>query len=219
MEAPDVEVRRSLRRRRTVTAFRENGRIVVCVPSKLSKAEERRWVSIMIERLAAQEKRRRPSDAALLTRARQLAEKYLDGRPQPVSVRWSSAQRARWGSCTPSDGSIRLSERLQGLPPWVIDYVLVHELAHLLISDHSAPFWDLVGRYPRAERARGFLDGLSHAARAGADGDGDAGAVGPAGDGDGDVDGTTDGSDADVMVGDDLADSSDPDEAPESRRS
>jgi len=168
MEAPDVEVRRSMRRRRTVTAFRENGRVVVCVPSKLSKAEERRWVSVMLERLAAQEKRRRPSDEALLARAQELARKYLDGRVSPTSVRWSSAQRARWGSCTPSDASIRLSDRLQGLPTWVIDYVLVHELAHLLISDHSSEFWALVGRFPRAERARGFLDGLSYAAGNGA---------------------------------------------------
>lgn len=164
MEAPDVEIRRSSRRRRTVTAFREGGRIVVCVPSRLSKAEERRWVEAMLSRLAAQERRRRPSDEALLARARELSKRYLDGEAAPTSVRWSSAQRSRWGSCTPSVGSIRISERLQGLPTWVIDYVLVHELTHLLVSDHGPRFWKLVGRYPRAERARGFLDGLSHAA-------------------------------------------------------
>ncbi|TDE08792.1 M48 family metallopeptidase [Jiangella asiatica] len=164
MEASDVEIRRSLRRRRTVTAFREGGRIVVCLPSRLSKAEERRWVQVMLDRLAAQERRRRPSDGELLSRARELSRRYLDGRADPSSVRWSTAQRARWGSCTPSDGSIRVSDRLQGLPTWVIDYVLVHELAHLLVSDHGREFWDLVGRYPRAERARGFLDGYSHAA-------------------------------------------------------
>ncbi|SDU55369.1 M48 metallopeptidase family protein [Jiangella alkaliphila] len=166
MEAPDVEIRRSLRRRRTVTAFRENGRIVVCLPSRLSKAEERRWVQVMLDRLAAQERRRRPSDEGLLARAGDLSRKYLDGRATPSSVRWSSTQRARWGSCTPSDGSIRLSSRLQGLPTWVIDYVLVHELTHLLVNDHGPEFWALVGRYPRAERARGFLDGYSHAAGA-----------------------------------------------------
>lgn len=198
MEAPDVEVRRSLRRRRTVTAFREDGRVVVCVPSKLSKAEERRWVEVMLERLAAQEKRRRPTDDALLARARELSKRYLDGRVEPVSVRWSSAQRARWGSCTPSDGSIRLSARLQGLPTWVIDYVLVHELAHLLISDHSTEFWELVGAFPRAERARGFLDGLSHAA-----GNGEFGTDDGADDGNGDGRGDGDAEG----------------EAPESRRS
>ncbi|WP_198664080.1 M48 metallopeptidase family protein [Jiangella endophytica] len=173
MEAPDVEIRRSLRRRRTVTAFRENGRIVVCLPSRLSKAEERRWVQVMLDRLAAQEKRRRPSDEGLLARAGGLSRKYLGGRATPTSVRWSSTQRARWGSCTPSDGSIRLSSRLQGLPTWVIDYVLVHELAHLLVNDHGPEFWALVGTYPRAERARGFLDGYSHAAGAAPSGDAD----------------------------------------------
>lgn len=173
MEASDVEIRRSLRRRRTVTAFRENGRVVVCLPSRLSKAEERRWVQVMLDRLAAQERRRRPSDDELLSRARELSRRYLDGRATPSSVRWSSAQRARWGSCTPSDGSIRLSDRLRGLPTWVTDYVLVHELAHLLVSDHGPAFWDLVGRYPRTERARGFLDGYSHAAGRPSDSDGD----------------------------------------------
>lgn len=173
MEAPDVEIRRSLRRRRTVTAFRENGRIVVCLPSRLSKAEERRWVQVMLDRLAAQEKRRRPSDEGLLARAAELSRKYLDGRAKPSSVRWSATQRARWGSCTPTDGSIRLSGRLQGLPTWVIDYVLIHELTHLLVNDHGPEFWALVGRYPRAERARGFLDGYSHAAGAAAEDDGE----------------------------------------------
>ncbi|MBB5785815.1 M48 metallopeptidase family protein [Jiangella mangrovi] len=170
MEAPDVEIRRSLRRRRTVTAFRENGRIVVCLPSRLSKAEERRWVQVMLDRLAAQEKRRRPSDEGLLARAGELSRKYLDGRAVPTSVRWSASQQARWGSCTPSDGSIRLSARLQGLPTWVIDYVLIHELTHLLVNDHGPEFWALVGRYPRAERARGFLDGYSHAGGAASEG-------------------------------------------------
>jgi hypothetical protein len=164
VDVAEVEIRRSPRRRRTVTAFREAGHVVVCLPSRLSKAEERRWVQLMVHRLETQEQRRRPSDDALLTRARELSQKYLDGRAEPVSVRWSTVQRARWGSCTPIDGSIRISERLRGLPTWVIDYVLVHELAHLLVSDHGPDFWAFVGRYPRMERARGFLDGLSHAA-------------------------------------------------------
>lgn len=163
-QQPDVEIRRSARRRRTVTAFREAGRIVVCLPARLSAAEERAWVSKMVSRIEAQERRRRPSDATLLARAQDLSKRYLDDNAKPTSVRWSSSQNTRWGSCSPTDGSIRLSDRLQGLPQWVIDYVLVHELAHLLVSDHSDRFWSLVARYPRAERARGFLDGLSHAA-------------------------------------------------------
>jgi predicted metal-dependent hydrolase len=55
---------------------------------------------------------------------------------------------------------IRLSSRLQALPGWVVDYVLVHELAHLLEPGHGPAFHRLVERYPRAERAEGFLEGF-----------------------------------------------------------
>jgi predicted metal-dependent hydrolase len=157
MEEPVVEVRRSARRRRTVTAFRENGRVVVCVPARFSRAEEQQWVDTMLRRLATKESRRRPSDEQLLTRARELTRRFLDGQVQPRNVSWSSAQQARWGSCTPADGSIRISDRLRGVPQWVLDYVLVHELAHLVHADHSPRFWALVDRYPKAERAKGFL--------------------------------------------------------------
>jgi predicted metal-dependent hydrolase len=68
--------------------------------------------------------------------------------------------RTQWASCTPENGTIRVSDRLRTVPTWVLDYVLVHELAHLLIPGHDAAFWSLVARYPRSERARGYLDGL-----------------------------------------------------------
>lgn len=171
MAEPNVEVRRSARRRRTVTAYREAGKIVVCLPGSFTKAEEDRWVSAMLDRLEASDARKRPTDERLLARAQELSRRYLDGRPRPVSVRWSTNQQARWASCTPSEGTIRVSDRLKGVPSWVLDYVLVHELAHLLIPDHSAEFWALVDRFPRSQRARGFLDGLTHAAGLPADGD------------------------------------------------
>jgi predicted metal-dependent hydrolase len=168
-DAADVEIRRSTQRRRTVTAFREGGRVVVCLPARFTRAEERRWVEIMLQRLQTQERRRQPSDEQLLRRARELSRRHLDGRAEPASVRWSASQRSRWGSCTPSDGSIRVSERLKGVPSWVVDYVLIHELAHLLVGNHGEEFWELVSRYPRSERARGFLDGLDHASHLGPD--------------------------------------------------
>lgn len=115
----------------------------------------------MLDRLAAKEQRRRPSDDELLERARRLSERYLDGRAQPSSVRWSDRQGKRWGSCTLIDGSIRISTRVQGMPGWVLDYVVLHELAHLLHANHGPTFWNLLSTYPRLERARGFLDGVS----------------------------------------------------------
>jgi len=163
---PRVEVRRSRRRRRTVSAYRDaDGTVVVLVPARMSRAEEREWVDTMIGRLQRSEARRRPSDEALLTRAQQLSEKYLEGLARPASVRWVDNQRTRWGSCTPRDRSIRLSTRLQGLPGWVVDYVLVHELAHLLEAGHTDAFWRMVERYPRSERARGFLEGVESVSR------------------------------------------------------
>jgi hypothetical protein len=94
-------------------------------------------------------------------RAGELSRRHLGGRAVPVSVRWVENQATRWGSCTPADGSIRISTRLRGLPSWVVDYVLVHELAHLLVAGHGPRFWALVEDFPRTERARGFLEGWS----------------------------------------------------------
>lgn len=163
--APDVEVRRSRRRRRTVSAYRDGDRIVVLIPATLTKAQEAEWVDEMVTKLARSEARRRPSDERLLGRAAHLNEEHFGGRAVPVSVRWVDNQRQRWGSCTPRDRTIRLSSRLQGMPPWVVDYVLVHELAHLLEAGHGPRFQELVARYPRAERAEGYLAGYSAAAR------------------------------------------------------
>ena len=164
---PDVEVRRSRRRRRTVSAYRDGDRTVVLIPARMSRAEERRWVTVMLERLAAQDARLRPSDAELLARAKDLSVRWLDGRARPRSIRWASNQGARWGSCTPVDGSIRLSTRLQGMPAWVVDYVLLHELTHLLVPGHGPDFWAHVDRFPRTERARGYLEGDSATAELG----------------------------------------------------
>lgn len=156
-------MRRSSRRRRTVSAYREGDRTIVLIPARMSEAEEQRWISVMLDKLAAQESKRAFSDTELAARARQLADQYFDGRARPSSVRWVTNQNTRWGSCTPTEGSIRLSHRLQGMPEYVIDYVLVHELAHLLVPGHGPRFWQLLEAYPRTERARGYLEGVAAA--------------------------------------------------------
>ncbi|MDK3258780.1 M48 metallopeptidase family protein [Blastococcus capsensis] len=168
-----VEVRRSTRRRRTVTAYREMGRTVVLIPAAFSPAEEQRWVAQMVAKLQVREERRKRSlggDVELLARARALSTAHLDGLAEPTSVRWVDNQHRRWGSCTPADRAIRLSSRLRSMPEYVVDYVLVHELVHLLEPGHDDRFWALVARYPRAERARGFLEGVELTATAGAAG-------------------------------------------------
>ncbi|HVA76038.1 MAG TPA: M48 family metallopeptidase [Acidimicrobiales bacterium] len=155
-----VEVVRSPRRRKTVQAREVGGVLRVSIPANMTKAEEDHWVAEMLRRM------QRKSAANLIDleeRARVLAGRY--GLREPVAIRWVDNQEWRWGSCTPADGSIRISSRLAREPGWVIDYVVVHELAHLSVPGHGARFWSLVERYPLTERARGFLiaRGLEHA--------------------------------------------------------
>lgn len=157
-----VEVRRSRKRLRTVTAYREGDRTIVAIPARFTRAQEREWVARMLARLANQERRRRPSDAELMQRAVELSTRYLSGRAEPASVVWATNQGRRWGSCTPSDRTIRISDRLRGMPSWVLDYVLLHELAHLLHAGHGPEFWAELDAYPRTGRARGFLEGYSY---------------------------------------------------------
>jgi predicted metal-dependent hydrolase len=154
---PAVRVVRSPQRRKTVTAYRDGDTVVVQLPARLSQHEQDYWVAHMLQRLEQRERRQPPTDQALQRRALLLARRHFDGAVQPASVRWVTNMRARYGSCTPTDRTIRLSDRIAPYPAWVRDYVLVHELAHLAVPDHSAAFWALVDRYPMAERARGFL--------------------------------------------------------------
>jgi predicted metal-dependent hydrolase len=162
-DAPDIEappprpklpvrVIRSAKRRRTVHAEVVGDEIVVRVPARMSKADEARYVAELVGRL---EKREQRGAIDLDARTRDLARRY--DLPLPASIRFVDNQHSRWGSCTIDSGDIRVSSRLAEFPPWVLDYVIVHELAHLLVADHSPAFHALVDRYPKAERARGYL--------------------------------------------------------------
>lgn len=168
VDGTPVEIRRSARRKRSVQAYRDGDQVVVLLPARLTASEDDEWVTRMVGRVLAKEDRRSKampkSDEELARRARELSTRYLDGKARPAGIRWVTNQRTRWGSCTPSTGQIRLSHRLQQMPPWVIDYVIVHELAHLLESGHGPRFRELCGRYPDGERAEAFLEGVAHAA-------------------------------------------------------
>jgi predicted metal-dependent hydrolase len=147
-----VEVIRSPRRRKTVQATVVDGVVQVRVPSWMSRAEVDEHVAELVPRL---ERRLRSDHVDLMGRALRLARRF--DLPEPRSVTWADNHRRQWGSCQVASGDIRLSRRLADYPSWVLDYVLVHELAHLVHADHSSAFRALVDRYPRAERARGFL--------------------------------------------------------------
>jgi hypothetical protein len=152
-----VEVRRSARRKKTISAEIVGEALIVSVPERLSRAEEHEWVTLMARRMSERRRRDRlNSDGALRAKAQDLADRYLGG-VRPSEITWVTNQQSRWGSCCPDDRTIRISMALADYPSWVRDYVIVHELAHLIVADHSDRFWDLVNRYPLTERARGFL--------------------------------------------------------------
>jgi hypothetical protein len=131
----------------------------------MSRAEEARWVEVLVNRVLAKESRLAPSDDELLERAERLSKTYLGGKATPASVRWVDTMRTRWGSCTPVDRSIRISRRLCGMPEYVVDYVLLHELIHLLVPGHGPAFHAELAKYPQLDRAEGFLEGISAASR------------------------------------------------------
>lgn len=146
-----VEIVRSARRKRTTAARMVGDTLRVHVPSWMSAADEQRWADEWSRRF----RRRMAADRVdLAARAEQLARHH--DLPRPSSIRWAEME-TRWGSTTPATGSVRLSSAVARFPRWVVDYVIVHELAHLVQPDHSPAFWALVARYPKAERARGYL--------------------------------------------------------------
>ncbi len=154
-----VRVVRSRKRKRTVSARLIEGVLELTVPAWLSDREAAEFADRMQARFA---RKRTSASSDLTERASTLASRY--DLPRPTSVRWVGNQQARWGSCSIDDGSIRLSDRMIGMPEWVVDAVLVHELAHLVHADHGAAFKALEARYERQVEASAFLDGVVWAA-------------------------------------------------------
>jgi hypothetical protein len=152
MTPSKTEVIRSARRKKTVEARIVGDTLRVMLPASFSREEEDHWVGEMRRRI---ERKTRSTHIDLAVRARTLARKYA--LPEPAAISFTPRQRARWGSCSPTKQTVRISSQLVDFPAWVLDYVIVHELAHLVEPNHTRQFWDLVNRYELAERARGFL--------------------------------------------------------------
>lgn len=161
----EVRVIRSARRKRSISAYREHGAIVIQVPARLTNAKIREVIPEMVEKILSREAREKMSDSELFNRALELRKRYLsDFSVDPVSVAWR-VMNERWGSCTTLDRTIRISERLNGAPDYVIDYLLVHELIHLEIADHGAEFEALLARFEGAGMANAYLEGYEAGAR------------------------------------------------------
>lgn len=152
-----VEVIRSHKRHKSVSAELKGGVIVVRAPAAMSDEELAPVIDKLRQRLQRRWKPSPETDEALEKRAHELNRQYFGGKLRWQSIRYVHNQNKRFGSCTPGKGTIRISHRLATMPQWVRDYVIVHELAHLQEANHSARFWRLANRYPLTERARGYL--------------------------------------------------------------
>ncbi len=134
-------------------------------PRRVPRGKLDQHVAEIVEQVRRRRARvRARADTDLEAIARRINRKFFDGETSWHSIRWVSNMRKRWGSCTvggPTDGDIRISDRIKDWPQWVIEYVVAHELTHRRYPNHSKEFWAHVNRYPKAERARGFILGLA----------------------------------------------------------
>ncbi len=162
----EIIVIRSTRRKKNISAYRQGGRIVVSIPARMSKADERAMVPEMVAKIRAQEAAATMSEERLANRVDELlSELAPEISLRPSSINWRG-MRERWGSCTSTDRTIRISDRLKGAPDYVLDYVLFHEAIHLQFFDHGPEFKAILSRFPLEDRAEAYLSGYEAAENA-----------------------------------------------------
>ena len=162
----EIIVIRSTRRKKNISAYRQGGRIVVSIPARMSKADERAMVPEMVAKIRAQEAAATMSEERLSSRVDELlTELAPEISLRPSSITWRG-MRERWGSCTSTDRTIRISDRLKGAPDYVLDYVLFHEAIHLQFFDHGPEFKALLSRFPLEAQAEAYLSGYEAAENA-----------------------------------------------------
>jgi hypothetical protein len=153
----EIKIVRSKKRVKTISARAVDGVFVVQAPARMSDADLQPVIQQLMDRWQRRARKKTLDDALLDRQARDLNRRYFGGRLRWESIRWVSNQEARFGSCTPTQGTIRISQRVGQMPAFVRDYVIMHELAHLLEPNHGPGFWKLVDQFPKTERARGYL--------------------------------------------------------------
>lgn len=154
-----VRVQRSARRTKSVTARVEDDHVLVQAPARMRGRELDESVAHLVAQLQQRHERarRKATDVALAERAARLSKEY--GLPRAATVQWSTRQQKRWGSCSLHSREIRVSAVLMDAPDFVVDNVLLHELAHLVEPNHSPAFHALADQHPLSERAKGYLLG------------------------------------------------------------
>ena len=159
MKLQDIKIQiiKSRKRRKTISAHLVKNTLIVRSPYFLPKWQENKIIGKFIETL--RNRKDIKSDKSLHKRALYLYEKYLHKSPLSFTICWTKKQQKTYGTCNQIRKHIRISERIKYLPLWVTDYIIIHELAHLIAPNHSKEFWKLVFRYEKSLKAKGFLEG------------------------------------------------------------
>jgi predicted metal-dependent hydrolase len=154
----EIQVIRSPARKKTIQAKMVGQTLQVYLPLGMKPEEEKKLIEKMKEKLQKkQQKKHLNQDDYLLTKFKEFNLQYFQGKLKVKSLEFVTNQTRVNGSCTPNNGTIRLSHKLLEMPRWVLDYVIMHEMTHLQYPNHSKGFWTKVGEYKYTERARGFL--------------------------------------------------------------
>ena len=154
----EIKIIRSPKRKKTVSARLNNGVLAVYAPSGIPDKELQPIIARFKERLLRKNlKKELDRKQDLKEIAEKLNKIYFGGRLQITAIEYSTNQNSRFGCCNLKTGRILISHRLAAMPAWVRDYVIVHELAHLIVPNHSQSFHDLTVKYKLEERAIGYL--------------------------------------------------------------
>ncbi len=153
----EIKISRSDQRVKTVSARVVNDVIEVLAPSDISDEQLAPIVAKLRRRIEKKQQKKQLDDTALTRIAARLNREHFQNRLSWETLEWSTEQNKRYGSCTPALRTIRISHRLASMPLFVQEYVVMHELAHLIEANHGPRFWRIVNQYPRTERARGYL--------------------------------------------------------------
>ena len=153
-----IKILRSKKRRRTVSARIVKDILIVRAPQYLPESRLQKVITefkARIERKQLKEELNKSEN--LVQRVKEFNLQYFENKLTVNSIEYVTDQNSKFGCCNYRTGCIRISHRISAMPQWVRNYVIIHELAHLVVPDHSKAFWEIVNRYKLAERARGYL--------------------------------------------------------------
>ena len=159
----EIKIIRSPKRKRTVSARLKNGVLSVMAPVGISDEDLEKTISRLKKRIISRKlKRDLNVKEDLKEVAERLNREYFSGQLKIESIEYSTNQNSRFGCCNFKTGKILISHRLATKPDWVRNYVIIHELAHLIIPNHGRDFQELTARYHLKERATGYLMALGY---------------------------------------------------------